>query len=113
MQGIAIVGYGYWGPKLTRNFLQHGGFARVVICEENAARRERGVRENPGAIAAGSFAQVLADPGIEAVALATPVSTTTTPWPEAALEANKHVLVEKPLATRGAEADELVRLAHE
>ncbi len=110
MKGIAIIGYGYWGPKLTRNFLQHGGFSHVAICEENEARRQRGLRENPGSVAAGSFAQVLADPAIVAVALATPVGTHYT-LAKAALEAGKHVLVEKPLATRGAEADELVRLA--
>src|SRR5471030_2636417 len=110
MKGIAIVGYGYWGPKLTRNFLQHGGFSRVVICEENAGRRQRGLKENPGAVAGGTFAQVLADPEIGAVALATPVGTHYA-MAKAALEAGKHVLVEKPLATRGAEADELVALA--
>jgi predicted dehydrogenase len=110
MKGIAIIGYGYWGPKLTRNFLQHGGFSRVVICEENSGRRQRGVKENPGAVAGGTFAQVLADPEIGAVALATPVGTHYA-MAKAALEAGKHVLVEKPLATRGAEADELVALA--
>ena len=110
MNGIAIVGYGYWGPKLARNFLQQGGFAGVTICEENAGRRERGLRENPGATGAASFAQVLADPAIGAVALATPVGTHYA-MAKAALEAGKHVLVEKPLATRSAEAEELVRLA--
>ena len=110
MPGIAIIGYGYWGPKLTRNFLQHGGFGRVVICEENPARRQRGLRENPGVSAADSFAQVLADPAIAAVALATPVGTHYA-MAKAALEAGKHVLAEKPLATRSAEADELVKLA--
>jgi predicted dehydrogenase len=110
MKGIAITGYGYWGPKLTRNFLQNGSFARVVICEENPARRQRGLRENPGAVAGGSFAEILADPEIGAVALATPVGTHYA-LAKAALEAGKHVLVEKPLATRSAEAEELVRLA--
>jgi predicted dehydrogenase len=110
MKGIAIVGYGYWGPKLTRNFLQHAGFGRVVICEENAGRRQRGLKENPGAVGSESLAQVLADPGVGAVALATPVGSHYA-MAKAALEAGKHVLVEKPLATRGDEADELVRLA--
>lgn len=110
MNGIAIVGYGYWGPKLVRNFLQSGAFARVVICEENPERLARGLRENPGAVGANSFASVLADASIDAVALATPVATHY-PLARAALTAGKHVLVEKPLASRGADAEELVALA--
>ena len=110
MNGIAIVGYGYWGPKLVRNFLHSGAFARVVICEDNAERLARGLRENPGAVGANSFARVLADPDIDAVALATPVATHH-PLARAALTAGKHVLVEKPLATRSADAEELVALA--
>jgi predicted dehydrogenase len=110
MKGIAIVGYGYWGPKLTRNFLQDGNFGSVVICEEDQARLERGLRENPKARGSSSFAQVLADPGIDAVALATPVATHF-PLALAALKAGKHVLVEKPLATSSADAEALVREA--
>ncbi len=110
MKGIAIVGYGYWGPKLTRNFLQDGSFGWVGICEEDPARLKRGKRENPGAEAAGSFARVLANPDIEAVALATPVATHH-PLALAALKAGKHVLVEKPLATSSSGAEELLRAA--
>lgn len=110
MNGIAIIGYGYWGPKLVRNFLQSGAFARVVICEESADRLARGLRENPGAVAAESFSKVLADPGIDAVALATPVASHF-PLAKAALVAGKHVLVEKPLTMRSDEAEELVALA--
>ncbi|HVW21310.1 MAG TPA: Gfo/Idh/MocA family oxidoreductase [Opitutaceae bacterium] len=110
LPGVAVVGYGYWGPKLVRNFLQHGGFASVTVCEEDAARRQRALRENPGVRAAESFARVLADPGIGAVALATPVATHFSMAKEA-LSAGKHVLVEKPLSARTAEAEELVRLA--
>lgn len=110
MKGIAIVGYGYWGPKLTRNFLQDGSFGSVVICEEDPARLQRGVRENPKALSAKSFKQVLADPGITAVALATPVATHF-PLALAALEAGKHVLVEKPLATSVADAENLAKTA--
>jgi predicted dehydrogenase len=112
MNVIAIVGYGYWGPKLVRNFLQSGAFTQVAICEENASRLARGLRENPGAVDAGAFTQLLANPSVEAVALATPVATHH-PLARAALLAGKHVLVEKPLATRSADAEELVALAAE
>jgi predicted dehydrogenase len=112
LKGIAIVGYGYWGPKLARNFLQNGSFSSVSICDEDPARVARGVRENPGAIAAESFARVMEDPGISAVALATPVATHF-PLAQAALAAGKHVLVEKPLATSHADAERLVQAAEE
>ena len=45
--GIAVVGYGYWGPKLARNFIQDGSFNSVVICEDDPTRLERALRENP------------------------------------------------------------------
>ena len=112
MHGIAIVGYGYWGPKLVRNFLQSGSFARVVICEADPIRLARGLRENPGATGTAAFADILADLAIDAVALATPVASHY-PLARAALTAGKHVLIEKPLATRGADAEELVVLAAE
>jgi predicted dehydrogenase len=90
--------------------MQEGSFSRVVICEEDPARLRRAVRENPGAHAAASFAQVLRDPAIVAVALATPVATHFQ-LALAALKAGKHVLVEKPLTTRSADAERLLRTA--
>ncbi len=110
MPGIAIVGYGYWGPKLVRNFLQNAAFSPVVIVEENADRLARGLRENPGAQGLGSFAEALQRADLAAVALATPVATHH-PLAKAALLAGKHVLVEKPLATTAVHAEELVALA--
>ncbi len=110
MPSIAIVGYGYWGPKLVRNFLINASFSPVLIVEENAERLARGLRENPGAQGFASFAEALRRPDVVAVALATPVATHY-PLAKAALEAGKHVLVEKPLATTGAHADELVAVA--
>lgn len=110
MPGIAIVGYGYWGPKLVRNFLQNGSFSPVVIVEENADRLARGLRENPGAQGLASFAEALQRTDLSAVALATPVATHH-PLAKAALLAGKHVLVEKPLAATAADAEELVALA--
>jgi len=110
MPSIAIVGYGYWGPKLVRNFLLNGSFSPVLIVEENAERLARGLRENPGAQGVASYAKMLSQPDVTAVVLATPVATHY-PLAKAALEAGKHVLVEKPLATTAAHAEELVALA--
>jgi predicted dehydrogenase len=112
MSGIAIVGYGYWGPKLVRNFLQNASFSPVVIVEENAERLARGLRENPGASGVASFEEALSRRDIIAIALATPVATHH-PLAKAALLAQKHVLVEKPLATTAKDAEELVSLAAE
>ena len=110
MNTVAIVGYGYWGPKLARNFLQNGAFSGVVICEEDPARLKRGLRENPGATGAAGYDDVLANPAVEAVALATPVATHHA-LALSALKAGKHVMVEKPIATRSADASRLVREA--
>ncbi|HEY1793748.1 MAG TPA: Gfo/Idh/MocA family oxidoreductase [Opitutaceae bacterium] len=108
--GVAVVGYGYWGPKLVRNFLQSGGFGRVVVCDGETARVKQAMRENPGVEMGPSFSDILADKQIGAVALATPVATHY-PMALAALKAGKHVLVEKPLSTRVAHADTLLRAA--
>lgn len=110
MPGIAIVGYGYWGPKLVRNFLQNGSFSPVVIVEENPDRVARGLRENPGTQGAATFSEALQRTDLSAVALATPVATHH-PLAKAALLAGKHVLVEKPLAATAADAEELLALA--
>ena len=110
MNTIAIVGYGYWGPKLVRNFVQNGAFGRVLVCEENPERLARARRENPGVAGCTAFADVLADGAVDAVALATPVATHH-PLARVALAAGRHVLVEKPLAMTHAEAQELVALA--
>ncbi|WP_404422605.1 Gfo/Idh/MocA family protein [Nibricoccus sp. IMCC34717] len=112
MAGIAVIGYGYWGPKLVRNFLQRPFFQPVAIVEENQERLRKGLAENPAAQFRGSFEEVLRDPHIHAVAIATPVATHF-PLAKAALLAGKHVLVEKPLANSSADAEELVALATE
>jgi predicted dehydrogenase len=112
MNGIAIIGYGYWGPKLTRNFLQNGSFDRVVICEEDPARLKRAKKENPYAEVIGRFADVLADPGIAAIAIATPVATHFG-LALAGLKGGKHVLVEKPLATSSSDCEKLLAAANE
>ena len=110
MTAIAIVGYGYWGPKLTRNFVQSGRFGRVWVCEEDQARRTRAQAENPSIATVASFDEIIGDPSVTAVAIATPVGSHFA-LARAALNAGKHVLVEKPLAHKSIEAEELVKLA--
>ena len=106
MTAIAHVGHGYWGRNLARNFHEIGHLAAIVDADATAAAAAAatyGVR-------AASFEAVLADPGIDAVSLASPAGEHYA-QAKAALEAGKHVYVEKPLALDIAEAGELCALA--
>ena len=107
---VAVVGLGYWGPNLARNFSETIQAELVAICDPKADRRELVSRRYPAVKAYRDFAEVLADDEIDAIAIATPVSTHFS-LASAALGAGKHVFVEKPLAASSAEGIELVRLA--
>ena len=107
---IAVVGLGYWGPNLARNVQELECSELGAICDGNPERLTLIGRRFPGADQYGNFAEVLADESIEAVVIATPVSSHF-PLASAALEAGKHVLVEKPLAASSTECLELMRLA--
>lgn len=110
MKGICIVGYGYWGPKLVRNFLPVAAGRPVAVCDESPERLARATRDFPGVRTFSAFDDVLRDPAFDAVALATPVSSHY-PLAKRALEAGRHVLVEKPLTHSLATARELIALA--
>ncbi len=107
---VVVIGYGYWGPKLVRNFTHSECWKRVDICELDPKRAAQGLREWPGATLYRNFDQVTADPSVHAVAIATPVSTHY-PLAKKALSAGKHVLLEKPIALSLQEAQELNELA--
>lgn len=107
---IAVVGYGYWGPNLVRNVIERPELSLWGLCELNPARAADFTRRYPGARTSDSFDELLADPSLDAVAIATPPSTHY-PLAKRALEAGKNVLVEKPLATNPVEAEALVELA--
>ena len=112
LRGVAVVGLGYWGPNWVRNFHQLRRAERVVACDLDRARCERIRGLFPGVGTCSRFEDVLEDPDIEGVIIATPVSTHY-PMARRVLESGKSVLVEKPLAMSPAEATELVRLARE
>ncbi len=107
---IAVIGLGYWGPNLTRNISTVPEVDLAAMCDMDESRLDVQARLYPGAKATNSLSEVLEDPAIDAVAIATPVSTHFELAKESLL-AGKHVLVEKPLATTVIEAEELVRLA--
>jgi predicted dehydrogenase len=107
-----VVGYGYWGPNIARNIIERPEFHLAGLCERDDRRIEEFRRRTPGIPCERDIDAALADPSIEAVAIATPPHTHFE-LVRRALEAGKHVLVEKPLAPNADEAAELVALADE
>jgi predicted dehydrogenase len=107
---VGLVGLGYWGPNLARNFDNLADLA--WLCDVDEENRAKFGARYPRARVTADFDEMLADPGLEAVVIATPVPTHYE-LARRALEAGKHVLVEKPPAMKGSEMDELVRLAAE
>jgi predicted dehydrogenase len=106
----AVVGLGYWGPNLARALQELPEAALTHVCDLDPDALARIGRRYPAVELSTDFEEILGDPSIEAVALATPVNTHFR-LVSAALEAGKHVFVEKPLASRLADATELVELA--
>lgn len=107
---VAVVGYGYWGPNLVRNFTESGNSHVAMLCDKSEARLALARRKFPHLELTTDYAQVLANPHVQAVAIATPVRTHFE-LARLALEAGKHVLVEKPLTDRVDHAEELIALA--
>jgi predicted dehydrogenase len=110
LRGVAVVGLGYWGPNWVRNFYQLRCAERLIACDLDRSRRERISSLYPGAETSSRFEDVLEDPDIEGVIIATPVSSHY-PMARRVLESGKSVLVEKPLAMAPAEAADLMALA--
>lgn len=108
--GVAVVGCGYWGPNLIRNFFDTPGCRVAAACDTSEARLEAISRRHPSLNATTSFDDLLDDPAIHAIAIATPVNSHHS-LARRALDAGKHVLVEKPMTMTSAEAQELVTLA--
>jgi len=110
--GMMVVGYGYWGPNIARNVSERPEFDLLGLCELDGSRIEDFCRRHPGAGFERDLDVALADPEVEAVAIATPPHTHHK-LVGRALEAGKHVLVEKPLACTANEAAELIGLAED
>jgi predicted dehydrogenase len=106
---MAVVGAGRWGPNLIRNF--HGGPSRVRwVVDTDEGRLGQVCERFPDIQTSKDFAQALADPAVTAVVIVTPTKTHHAMC-KAALEAGKHVLVEKPITADTAQGEELTRLA--
>jgi predicted dehydrogenase len=107
-----VVGYGYWGPNIVRNVIERPEFRLMGLCELDEGRAADFRRRHPGIWVESDFDAALADPRIEAIAVATPPHTHHN-LVSRALRAGKHVLVEKPLARTSDEAAQLIALSEQ
>jgi predicted dehydrogenase len=109
---VGVVGAGYWGPNLIRNLAELPGSPLAAVADANPTRLDY-IRARYPAVALYDAGAILFNaPGIDAVVIATPAETHYALAREALL-AGKHVFVEKPLATSGAQCLELARIAHD
>lgn len=107
---VAVVGYGYWGPNLVRNVTAAPTMQLAALCERDMTRADAFRARFPGVCLESDFDELVLDPSLDAVVVATPPNTHY-PLCKRALQAGKHVLVEKPMARTSAEALELKELA--
>ena len=107
---IAIVGLGYWGPNLVRNFVSTDGVDGVVCCDVQKKRLDKIQQRFHGVEVSSSYDEILNRADVDAIVLATPVSTHY-PLGMKALQAGKHLLVEKPLTLKTADAESLIEYA--
>lgn len=107
---VGVIGYGYWGPNIVRNF--HGQeHTRVeMLCDKSAPALARAKRNYPAIEVTTDPCEVLKSPKVDAVAVITPVWTHYE-LAKAALENGKHVFVEKPFTSNSDQAKELIDLA--
>jgi predicted dehydrogenase len=110
--GLAVVGAGYWGPNLVRNAQATPALRLEWLCDLDVDRARTVLGPYSTVRATASLLEVLADPAVHAVAVATPAATHAD-VALSALEAGKHVLVEKPLASTHADGAKLVATAAE
>jgi predicted dehydrogenase len=111
MLKFGVIGYGYWGPNIVRNLSGIEGCTVTAVCDPSPAARARAERAHPGLRVISDSAELMSDPGIDAVAVITPVWTHYE-LSKAALSNGKHVFVEKPFTSNSAQAEELIDLAN-
>jgi predicted dehydrogenase len=107
MIGVAVAGYGYWGPNLVRNLYETPEVRLVAVCDLRKDRLGAVSTRYPSVAITEDFDEILRNPAVDAVAIATPVSTHFR-LAMSALRAGKHVFVEKPMAATSEEAQLLV-----
>ncbi|WP_156465258.1 Gfo/Idh/MocA family protein [Knoellia sp. Soil729] len=110
--GLAVIGAGYWGPNLVRNAMATPAVDVRYLCDLDEARARQVLGRYSTITATSSYDRVLDDPDVQAVAIATPAASHFA-LAMAALDAGKHVLVEKPLTSCLADAEKLVQAAED
>lgn len=109
---IGVIGYGYWGPHLVRNFRLIPEVEEVLVCDQSVTRRRVAEQANPGIRTFESFSDLIEGTNLDAVAIATP-SHSHFDLVRQALASGLHVLVEKPITTDSGQAEELEKIAEE
>ena len=107
---VGVIGYGYWGPNIVRNFHSLDSCRVVTVCDRSPAALKRAGRAYPGVHLTTDFSEVLTSTEIDAIAVVTPVWTHYE-LAKAALQNGKHVFVEKPFTSTSAQGEELIELA--
>ena len=107
MLRLGVIGYGYWGPNVVRNFASHSDCRVVAVCDSNPKALARLRGHYPAIRGCSDEGEILTSPEIDAVAIVTPVSTHYG-LARKAIEQGKHVFVEKPFTSRSAEAEKLI-----
>ncbi|MGH7603390.1 MAG: Gfo/Idh/MocA family protein [Gemmatimonadaceae bacterium] len=105
--GVGVIGYGYWGPNLVRNFMTEPGTRVAAVCDRSKERLAEVARLYPGVRTTTEPRDLFASGDIDAIAIATPVATHFD-LARDALRAGKHVLVEKPIASTSDQASRLI-----
>ena len=106
---VGVIGYGYWGPRIARNF-SGNGCELAAICDKSPDSLRRAKQAFPGVNVTSDLKEVMCSPEIDAVAVITPVWTHFE-LAKAAIENGKHVFVEKPFTSNVEQAEQLIELA--
>jgi predicted dehydrogenase len=106
---VGIIGLGYWGPNLVRNFLTQKSVEKVIACDQRAERLDFIKTKSPSVLVTKSYEDMLKS-DIDAVVIATPVESHFT-LAKQALEAGKHIWVEKPFTSTSQQGEELLEIA--
>src|SRR5215467_9504543 len=104
---IGVIGYGYWGPNIVRNFHNTPNAKVVSVCDTNSKSLDRVRRTYPSMSVTVDPMEIVQSPEIDAVAIVTPISHHF-PLAKLALENGKHIFVEKPLTRSASEAEQLI-----
>ena len=107
MIGVGVIGYGYWGPNLVRNFAETPGARVGFVTDLQQQRLAQVTARYPATKVSTDYRELIQDPSIDAVVVATPVSTHFD-LGMAALRAGKHVLIEKPISSSSEQAQALI-----